>query len=73
MSETLDKIELYGRDQLKDLLVQCTEPQQKFFLRMYPLGADEMPQEKIARAIEQCEATIKKNKAKIEEIKNENT
>jgi len=63
MSEILDKIEIYSRDQLKDLLAQCTEPQQKFFLRMYPLGADEMPQEKIPRAIEQCEATIKKNNA----------
>lgn len=49
------------RDLLKDLLNQCTEKQQAFFLRMYPDGVDGMPKEKIPRAIEQVEATIKKN------------
>jgi hypothetical protein len=69
MSEGLNAINKFARDTLKELLAQCTEAQQAFFLRLYPDGPDKMPQEKIPRAIEQCEATIKKNKAKVEEVK----
>ena len=70
MSETLDKIDAQSRIELKALLAQCTEKQQELFVRMYGHGmglstglevADVMPEEKIRRAIVQCEATIKKN------------
>ena len=64
MSETLDAIDQFKRDSLKSLLSQCTEEQQAFFLRLYPDGVDRMPVDKIPRAIEQCEATIKKNKSR---------
>jgi hypothetical protein len=64
MGETLKQIELFERKCLKDLLHQCTEKQQAFFLRLYPEGPDLMAREKISRAIEQCEATIKKNETK---------
>lgn len=64
MSETLKEIEKFKRSKLKDLLDQCTKPQQLFFVRLYPGGFKDVPEEKIPRAIQQCEATITKNKEK---------
>jgi len=58
------KVEQFERCILKDLLLQCTMEQQHFFLKLYPEGVEKMPREKIKRAVEQCEATIKKNAIK---------
>ena len=59
-SKTLEEIKKFTREQLKNLLSQCTEEQQTFFYKMYPL-IDEIPLEKISWAIKQCENTIAKN------------
>jgi hypothetical protein len=61
-SEALHKIAQFEQDTLKDLLSKCTEPQQAFFLRLYPDG---VPKDRMAWAIQQCENTIKKNAAKV--------
>ena len=67
MNESLSKM---GRDYLKELLSQCTEPQQLMFKRMYahkyqekPINecVDLMDDEKIDWAISQCERTVEKN------------
>ena len=69
MSETLKKIEEFTREQLREVLSQCTEKQQAFFYRMYP-SIDEISMKKIPWAIRQCENTIAKNsrKSKIESM-----
>lgn len=55
---------------LKDLLSQCTEPQQMLFKRMYchknlelPINeaVDQMDESKVDWAITQCERTVGKN------------
>ncbi len=61
MSDFDKKVERFKRSLLIDLLLQCTPEQQLFFLRLYPGGIMKMPREKIKRAVEQCEATIRKN------------
>ena len=58
---TLENLDDQYVETLKSLLSQCTEKQQKFFTRMYPMGIDEMENHQVRRAIEQCEATIRKN------------
>lgn len=59
-----------GKQMLKDLLSQCTEPQQHMFKRMYchknldlPINeaVDQMGESKIDNAISQCERTVEKN------------
>lgn len=62
MREIEEEFDKRIRDTLKDLLSQCTEKQQAFFLRMYPEGIDKMSESKIANAIDQCERTVIKNK-----------
>lgn len=61
------------REQLKLLVAKCTEDQQMFFKRMYspnnidlPITTviDNIPQDRLDRAISQCENTIKKNDAR---------
>lgn len=68
MSEALKemdkKIEALNRDTVRDLLAQCTESQQEFFLRLYPSGVDGMPIDKILGAIQLCERTIKNSPKK---------
>lgn len=73
MSESLQKIKDYREKILMDLLCQCTKPQQDLFNRMYPGGVEEIEEERIDLAIQQCERTIKKNNLKkgIEEIKDD--
>ena len=61
MSKTLIELDASYRDSLRQLLSHCTGKQQRFFKRMYPMGIDEMTEQQVRRAIEQCEATIKKN------------
>jgi len=60
-----------GKQILKDLLSQCTEPQQLMFKRMYchkninlsiTDAVDQMDETKIDWAITQCEHTINKTK-----------
>lgn len=72
-SPTLAKIDSYRRQELKLLLDQCTPEQKIKFKQMYShlnLGLptdqviDEMLPDKIDRAIQQCEATIDKNKTR---------
>ncbi len=69
MNETLKTA---AKDILKNLLSQCTEPQQFMFKRMYchknldlPINeaVDQMPEDKINWAITQCEKTVEKNLA----------
>ena len=72
MRELLDAIETLKMNRLISLLNQCTEPQQDMFRRMYghtlPKGTspktvvENMDKSCIFRAIEQVEATIKKNR-----------
>jgi len=70
MNETLKNT---AKEMLKDLLAQCTEPQQFMFKRMYshnnlelPINeaVDQMEDDKIDWAITQCESTVLKNKQK---------
>ena len=65
MSEALDKMdeEVKGvlKKTLKGLYDQCTEEQQGFFCRMYG-SLEEISDEKVRWAIQQCERTIEKNK-----------
>jgi len=58
------KVEQFERSLLRNLLLQCTQEQQDFFLKLYPNGVVNMPRGKLKRAAEQCEATIKKNAGK---------
>ena len=62
-----------GKQILKDLLKECTEPQQLMFKRMYshenlelPIdeAIDQMNPDKIDHAITQAERTVASNKAK---------
>ncbi len=64
MEDFNKKVEQFERSILKDLLLQCTQEQQQFFIKLYPGGVANIPREKIERAVEQCEATIKKNATK---------
>jgi hypothetical protein len=66
-------IKTLGRDNLKDLLSQCTEDQQMLFKRMYSHddlerdindAVDQMPDDKINWAISQCERTVYDNAIK---------
>ncbi|MFA5174745.1 MAG: hypothetical protein WC438_06185 [Candidatus Pacearchaeota archaeon] len=50
---------------LIDLLSQCKKEQVDFFNRMYK-SVEEIPDEKIDRAIDQCKRTIDKNAKKNE-------
>ncbi len=59
-----------GKGMLKELLAQCTEPQQLLFKRMYchtnldatiDEAVDQMDEFKIDWAITQCEKTVEKN------------
>lgn len=61
--DTLEKIDNYKKQCLKELLDQCTEDQQKLFFRMYE-SIDKIPDEQFNWAVKQCERTIKKNKEK---------
>ena len=69
MNETLKNT---AKEMLKNLLAQCTEPQQLMFKRMYchenldlPINeaVDQMEDDKIDWAITQCEKTVLKNQA----------
>ena len=60
---------------LKSLLARCTKEQQMMFRRMYspkkleiPINdaVDQMDENKMDRAMDQCEMTVKKNLAKKE-------
>lgn len=51
----------HKRSMIRDLLEQCTEKQQAFFKRLYPMGIEELPEDKMKRAYEQCEDTLIKN------------
>ena len=58
----------FARSRLKELLLQCTEPQRHFFKRMYAGGqldldievvVDSMSEEKLDWAMMQCQNTLK--------------
>lgn len=61
MSEALNNIENFKREILRDLYNQCTKAQQNLFNRMYK-SIDEIKEENIDWAIQQCERTIANNK-----------
>lgn len=64
-----DKLQNFAREQLKDMLSQCTKAQQMLFKRMYShkdlmldinTVVDNMPEEKLDWAMQQCERTLQK-------------
>lgn len=60
--ERLDKqIDNLKRRELRNLLSQCTKGQQIFFARMYK-SVEEISEDRISWAIQQCKGTIAKNK-----------
>lgn len=61
MSESLKQIEDYRRQVLADLLAQCTLEQIDLFNRMYG-SIEDIRDDQIDWAIQQCERTIKENK-----------
>jgi hypothetical protein len=65
-SPTMEKIDKFKRQFIKELLSQCTEEQQALFKRMYG-SVDTMDEKNMAWAIHQCEATIKSNEEKAKE------
>ena len=62
MSKALKEIEAFRRATLSELYHKCTEKQQAVFCRMYG-SLEAVPDVKVDWAIQQCEATIKKNNA----------
>jgi len=54
------KVENFKRDELGKLLIHCTEKQQAFFRKIYK-SVEEIPEDRINRAVQQVEATIKLN------------
>ena len=60
MSETLNRLDGQYRIELLALLGRCTDKQQAFFARMYPMGIEQMTMQKLRRGIEQCEVTLAK-------------
>jgi len=54
------------RRQLRTLYNSLRESNQEFFHRMYGSDIDAIPKEKLRRAIEQCQVTIKKDIENIE-------
>jgi len=59
MGTTREKVENFKRDELSQMLNQCTGAQQAFFNRLYPKG---VPEKKLMNAIDLCERTIAKNR-----------
>ena len=47
---------------LFELLSQTTQAQQDFFQKLYPMGIEQIPYDKLNWAIQQCQRTIQKNK-----------
>ena len=47
---------------LFELLSQTTQAQQDFFQKLYPMGIEQIPYEKLNWAIQQCQRIIQKNK-----------
>lgn len=58
-----DKAAEYKRELLREVLNQCTPEQIDLFNRMYK-SIDEIPDEKMDWAYQQCLNTIKKNESK---------
>jgi len=60
-TETLDKIREFRYNKLQELLDKCSDGSKDKFKRMYgTLNANEMPDDKIDWAIQQCENTLRK-------------
>ena len=60
MNEFDNKSKEYKRKLVRDLLVQCTDEQQKFFNRMYG-SIETISEDKMRHAYSQCERTLLKN------------
>jgi len=61
-SEALEKINEYKRQVLLDLICKCTQEQRSLFWRGYKVeDIEDFPLDKIERAIQQCELTVKIN------------
>ena len=54
------------RRTLFNLLSQITLEQQTFFERLYPMGINQIPYERLTHAIMQCQRTIQNNKLNAE-------
>ena len=61
MSDFETKTEDNGRQLVRELLEQCTEPQQKFFERCFPGGINGLKGDKIKHAYDLCQRTLKAN------------
>ena len=58
---SLDEIMNFRRDKLQELLDKCPEGSRNLFLRMYgTTNANELDDDKIDWAIQQCENTLRK-------------
>ena len=61
MSNALNQIDEFKRTLLRELLQQCTIEQQEMFGRMYK-SVEDISEDKIPWALQQCERTIEKNR-----------
>ncbi len=71
MSEAQDKIMAYKLQVLQELYDQLTKPQKDLFDRIFK-SVQEVNSRNFDTAIRLCEATIVKNKAKIENANQDN-
>jgi len=64
--DSLRTIKIKKRKQLKILYRSLSEHAQEFFHKLYGNSIDNIPPDKLRRAIEQCQYTINKNIQEIE-------
>ena len=64
--DSLRIIKAKRRKQLRVLYRSLLEPNQEFFHKLYGNSIDNIPPDKLRRAIEQCQSTINKDIQKIE-------
>jgi len=53
------KTDEHGRELVRELLKQCTEPEQKFFEKVFPGGVDKLEGDKVKIAYDLCSRTLK--------------
>ena len=58
VSEFDSKTDEHGRKLVRELLKQCTEPEQKFFERVFPGGVDGLKGDKVKTAYDLCKRTL---------------
>ena len=58
---TLDAVENFKHEALRNLLAQCTAGQQELFGKVFPEGIEKLTDEKYRTAVKLCERTITLN------------